>query len=331
MFGYIVRRLLSGVLVLIAVSMMVFAIFFYGPNDPAVAYCPESRCTPQRLESIRHNLGLDRPAPEQYVEYMSGLVKSRHIESGGISIDCEWPCLGVSFKYRVSVFDYLWDRFPATVSVAVGGAVFFLLIGLSSGIFAARRRGTMADKAIVSTSLFINAIPYYLLALLAYLYLVQSLGIFPETGYFSPFSEGPLKYVGGMLLPWIMIGIAYSTQYARFSRGAMIDALNEDYVRTARAKGLVERVIVRRHALRAAIVPVVTIFGLDFAYLLVGTIFTEKIFGIQGIGLAGLEAVQRTDLPMISALTLLSAAFIVLANILVDILYSVIDPRVRLS
>jgi peptide/nickel transport system permease protein len=331
MFGYIARRLISGVLVLIAVSMMVFAIFFYGPNDPALAYCPESRCTPQKLENIRHNLGLDRPAPQQYAEYMGGLVHGRHIESGAISIDCEWPCLGVSFKYRVAVFDYLWDRFPATLSVAVGGAVFFLAIGVSSGIFAARRRGTTADKAIVSTSLFINAIPYYLLALLAYLYLVQSLSIFPDTGYFSPFADGPFKYVAGMLLPWIMIGIAYSTQYARFSRGAMVDALNEDFVRTARAKGVAERTVTRKHALRAAVVPVVTIFGLDFAGLLVGTIFTEKIFGIQGIGLAALEAVQRQDLPMISAVTLMSAAFIVLANIVVDILYSVIDPRVRLS
>ena len=189
----------------------------------------------------------------------------------------------------------------------------------------------MADKAIVSTSLFINAIPYYLLALLAYLYLVQGLGLFPETGYYSPITEGPLKFVGGLLLPWLMLGIAYSTQYARFSRGAMVDALNEDFVRTARAKGLMERTIVRRHALRAAIVPVVTIFGLDFACLLAGTIFTEKIFGIQGMGLAGLDAVQRTDLPMVAAYTLISAAFIVVANIVVDILYSVIDPRVRLS
>jgi peptide/nickel transport system permease protein len=128
-----------------------------------------------------------------------------------------------------------------------------------------------------------------------------------------------------------MLGIVYSTAYARFSRGSMIDSLNEDYVRTARAKGLTERVVTRRHALRAAIVPVVTIFGLDFAVLLSGTIFTEKIFGIQGLGLAGLDAVQRTDLPMISATVMLSASFIVVANIVVDILYSVIDPRVRLS
>jgi peptide/nickel transport system permease protein len=262
---------------------------------------------------------------------MSGLVKGRHIESGGISIDCNWPCLGVSFKYRVSVFDYLWERFPATLAVAVGASIAFLAMGLSSGIFAARRRGTLADKSIVSASLFINAIPIYLLLLLAYLYLVQGLGLFPETGYYSPFEYGPAKFVGGLLLPWLCLGVIYSTQYARFSRGAMIDALNEDYVRTARAKGLVERTVIRRHALRAAIVPVVTIFGLDFAYLLAGTIFTEKIFGIQGMGLAGLDAVQRTDLPMVSAYTLISAAFIVVANIVVDILYSVIDPRVRLS
>jgi peptide/nickel transport system permease protein len=331
MFGYIVRRLIAGLMVIIAVSMMVFAIFFYGPNDPALAYCPESRCTPQRLDNIRHNLGLDRPAPQQYVEYMGGYVHGRHIASGGISIQCDWPCMGVSFKYRVNVFDYLWERVPATFSVAIGGAVCFLAIGLFSGIFAARRRGTTADKAIVSTSLFINAIPYYLLALLAYLYLVQSLSIFPATGYFSPISEGPVKYVSGMLLPWVMIGISYSTQYARFSRGAMVDALNEDYVRTARAKGLAERIVTRRHALRAAVVPVVTIFGLDFAYLLAGTIFTEKIFGIQGLGLAGLDAVTRTDLPIISATVMMGAAMIIIANIVVDILYSVIDPRVRLT
>ncbi len=331
MFGYVVRRLIAGLLVIIAVSMLVFAIFFYGPNDPALAYCPESRCTPQRLDNLRHNLGLDKPAPQQYVQYMSGYVKGRHIASGGISIDCDWPCMGVSFKYRVNVFDYLWERVPATFSVAIGGAICFLTIGLSSGIFAARRRGTLADKAIVSTSLFINAIPYYLLALLAYLYLVQGLAIFPQTGYFNPFTEGPLKFIGGMLLPWLILGVTYSTQYARFGRGAMVDALNEDYVRTARAKGLAERVVTRRHALRAAIVPVVTIFGLDFAYLLAGTIFTEKIFGIQGLGLAGLDAVTRTDLPIISATVMMGAAAVILANIAVDILYSVIDPRVRLS
>jgi peptide/nickel transport system permease protein len=329
MFGYIVRRLVAGVLVLIAVSMMVFAIFFYGPNDPALAYCPESRCTPERLENISHNLGLDRPAPQQYVEYMSGLVKSRHIESGGISIDCDWPCLGVSFKYRVSVFDYLWDRFPATLSVAVGGAICFLALGLSSGIFAARRRGTASDKAIVSTSLFINAIPYYLLALLAYLYLVQAWGIFPETGYFSPFEYGPAKFVAGMLLPWIMIGIAYSTQYARFSRGAMIDSLNEDYVRTARAKGLSPGVVDRRHVLRNALLPVTTVIGLQTGLLLSGAILTETVFAFPGMGSWLRDAIFNRDYPVLQGGILFLALVFVLINLAVDIVYAFLNPRIR--
>jgi peptide/nickel transport system permease protein len=329
--GYVVRRLVAGVLVLIAVSMFVFAIFFYGPNDPAYQYCPENRCTPAKLEQIHHQMGLDRPAPQQYLEYLGGLVHSRTISAGALSLECDWPCLGVSFKYKVSVTDYLWSRAPATFAIAIGGAVCFLTMGLLTGIVAARKNGTMADKTIVSTSLFISAIPGYLLVLLAFLYLVEAWGVFPETGYFSPFTHGPVKFVSGMLLPWLVIGITGATQYARFSRGSMIEALNEDFVRTARAKGLDERRIVFRHALRAAIVPVVTIFGLDMAGLLMGTVFVEKIFSIQGLGLAGLDAERRVDLPMLSAVILIGAALIVLANIAVDVLYSLIDPRVLLT
>jgi peptide/nickel transport system permease protein len=262
---------------------------------------------------------------------MGGLVHSRTISAGGLSMECDWPCLGVSFKYKVPVADYLWDRVPATVSVAIGGAVCFLVIGLVTGVIAARRRGTLTDKAIVSSSLFISAFPFYLLALLAYLYLVEGWGVFPPTGYFSPFTEGPAKWVSGMLLPWLMIGVFYATTYARFSRASMIEALSEDFVRTARAKGLNERRIVMQHALRAAIVPVVTVFGLDLAGLLTGTLYVEKIFGIAGLGLAGLDAEQRVDLPMLSAVILIGAALIVLANIAVDVLYSLIDPRVRLT
>jgi peptide/nickel transport system permease protein len=182
----------------------------------------------------------------------------------------------------------------------------------------------------VGASLVVNAIPYYLFALVAYLLLISQWGIFPDSGYVSPF-QSPLGWVKGMLLAWIVIGITSSTTYARFSRGSMIDSLNEDYVRTARAKGLSDRRVTFKHALRAAIVPVVTIFGLEFAYLLAGTIFTERIFSIQGIGLTALDAINTKDLPVISATVLIAAAFIVTANLVVDIIYSVIDPRVRLT
>lgn len=331
MFGYIVRRIISGLLVLFVTSIAVFALFFYGPSDPALAYCPETKCTPQRLEQIRTSLGLDRPVLEQYGEYMSGIFVGNDFEAGSIKIPCDAPCLGVSFKLRVNVTDYLLSRFPATLSLAIGGAVLFVTSGVSMGIFAARRRGTLADKGIVAGTLFINAVPYYLLALLAYLYLISKWGVFPESAYYPILSDGPLKWASGLILPWIVLGIAYSTQYARFSRGSMIDSMNEDYVRTARAKGLGERRVTLRHALRAAIVPVVTIFGLDFAYLLAGTIFTERIFSIQGIGLTALDAIGTKDLPVISATVLIAATFVIVMNIVVDVVYSLIDPRVRLT
>jgi peptide/nickel transport system permease protein len=330
MFGYIVRRFIAGILVLVVVSIAVFALFFYGPADPALAYCPETKCTPQRLDAIREQLGLERPVAEQYGDYMKGIFVGNDFKAGSIAIPCPAPCLGVSFKLRLDVTHYLMGRFPATLSLAIGGAAIFLTVGVSMGIFAARVRGTARDKGIVGASLVVNAIPYYLFALVAYLLLISQWGIFPDSGYVSPF-QSPLGWVKGMLLAWIVIGITSSTTYARFSRGSMIDSLNEDYVRTARAKGLSDRRVTFKHALRAAIVPVVTIFGLEFAYLLAGTIFTERIFSIQGIGLTALDAINTKDLPVISATVLIAAAFIVTANLVVDIIYSVIDPRVRLT
>ncbi len=330
MFGYMVRRIISGLLVLFVASIATFALFFYGPADPALAYCPDTKCTPARLHQITTTLGLDKPVVQQYGHYIKGIVAGNNFQLGSIDIPCPAPCLGVSFKLHVDVTDYLLSRFPATLSLAVGGSIIMLSLGLTLGISAARRSGTATDKGIVGVSLLINAIPYYLLALLAYLYLISQWGIFPDSGYFPIWKDGPVAWAKGMLLAWIVIGVANSTQYARFSRGSMLETMNEDYVRTARAKGLSDRRVTLRHALRAAIVPVVTIFGLDFAYLLAGTIFTEKIFDIQGIGLTALEAIGTKDLPVISATVIIAAAFVVTANIVVDIVYSVIDPRVRL-
>jgi peptide/nickel transport system permease protein len=329
-FGFVMRRVISGVLVLWVTSISIFALFFYGPADPALAYCPETHCTPQRLEQIRQSLGLERPVVEQYADYVKGIFVGNDLQAGAITIKCPAPCLGVSFKLRVDVTELLWSRFPATLSIAVGGAALFLTMGVGLGITAARARGTPFDKVIVGASLVINAIPFYLLALLAWLMLISAWGIFPDSGYFSPFQDGPVAWVKGMLLAWLVLGVSSSTDYARFSRGSMIEALNEDFVRTARAKGLRERRTVVVHALRAAVVPVVTIFGLDLAGLLAGTIFLERIFDIQGIGITALQAINTKDLPIISATVLFAAFLIVFANLLVDILYSVIDPRVRL-
>jgi peptide/nickel transport system permease protein len=331
MFGYIVRRIISGLLVLMVTSAAVFSLFFFGPADPALAYCPETHCTPQRLHDITEALGLNKPVLQQYGEYMKGIVAGTDFQSGSIKIPCPAPCLGVSFKLRVDVTSYLMARFPATLSLALGGATIALVTGLLLGINAARKRGTMADRVIVGGSLLLNAIPYYLLALLAYLYLISQWAVFPESQYNPLTEDGPVAWAGGLLLAWLVLGIWDSTQYARFSRGSMIESNSEDFVRTARAKGLSERRVMLRHALRAAIVPVVTIFGLDFAYMLAGTVFTEQIFNIQGIGLTAITALGTRDLPIISATVLIASTLIVTANIVVDIVYSLIDPRVRLT
>jgi peptide/nickel transport system permease protein len=280
---------------------------------------------------IRESLHLDDPVVQQYGNYMKGIFVGNDYKAGALTIPCPAPCLGVSFKLRLNVTDYLLARFPATLSLAVGSAVLFVTIGVGLGVMAARVRGTLADKVIVGSSLILTSIPYYLLALLSYLYLVSQWDIFPETAYHSPFTDGPLAWVKGLLLPWLVLAAVYSNQYARFSRGSMIESLNEDYTRTARAKGLSERRVTMRHALRAAIVPVVTIFGLDFAYLLAGTVFTEYVFNIQGIGLTAISAIFQKDLPIISATVLIAATFVVTMNLIVDVIYSVIDPRVRLS
>ena len=258
------------------------------------------------------------------------MAVGRTITIGATAYKCPAPCLGISYRDRTSVSGQLKERFPVTISLAIGASLLYLLIGVSTGVLAARRRGTTTDKLLVSSTLVFSSVPYYLVALLSMLYLTISTDIFPKVEYHS-FLENPVKWATGLLLVWLVLGIYGSTSYTRYARGSMVESLSEDYVRTARAKGLSSNAVVVKHALRSALVPVATIFGLDLAFLLSGTVFTEKIFDLEGIGKWGLDAIQIKDLPVVQATSLVLAVCVVAANILVDILYSVLDPRVRLS
>jgi peptide/nickel transport system permease protein len=267
---------------------------------------------------------------EQYAIWAKGLVSDRTVDMGA-KYDCDAPCLGISYGSREEVSTELKDKYPATISLAIGGAILYLVIGVTLGTLAAKVRGTLADRGLVTISLVISSIPYYVVALLAWIYLSLEWGIFPDTSY-HPLSNGIGAWAYGLLLPWLVLGLTNSTSYARFSRGQMVETLGEDYIRTATAKGLKNNRVIFKHGLRAAIVPVITIFGLDFAYLLVGTVFTEQIFDIDGIGRWGIRALRApVDFPVVAATVLVGAIIIVVANLLVDILYSVIDPRVRLT
>lgn len=333
MFSFLVKRLLSGFLIIVLVSMMVYLLFWYGPKSPALELCrrdTNNRCNAERLENYEERLGYNNPIYQEYGKWAKGLVSDRQVQYGTIEYECSAPCLGRSYRDRSEVSEQLKDRMPVTVSLAVGASSLYLLIGVTIGVMAARRRGTLGDKVLVSSVLVMSSIPYYLVALLSFLLLTLDTSIFPEVKYVSPW-ESPTGWVSGLLLVWLVMGIYGATSYTRFSRGAMVEALSEDYVRTARAKGLRSRTVTTRHALRAALVPVVTIFGLDVAFLLSGTVFTEFIFDLEGIGKWGIEATRIKDLPVVQATSLVLAVSVVLMNIIVDIIYSILDPRVRLA
>ena len=330
MFAFIVRRVIAGFSVVAAVSVLTFILFYAGPTDPARSICGDRNCVPERLEAIEKSLHLDEPIAVQMAQFYKGIFVGRDIQSGGIVKECTAPCFGWSFINDQPVTGLMVDRMAVTFSVALGAAVIFVTIGVSFGVMAAIRRGTALDRGLMASTLVITAFPYYLIALLAYLTFTLQLPIFPTPGY-TPITENPARWFAGLLLPWLVLGVTYATAYARYTRTAMVETVSEDFVRTARAKGLSMRRVYLKHALRAALTSVVTILGLDLAGLLTGTIFTERIFNVQGLGLLGLQSFQLGDLPVIMGVVIFSSILLVMFNLVVDIVYSVLDPRVRLG
>ena len=331
MFGYIVRRLMSAFLVVVLTSMCVFVLFFKGPANPAQPLCDlNGKCTPEKLAILTEQLGFNDSIVHQYGIWAGGLFHDREIDFGA-TYHCDAPCLGISYRSRSEVTTELIEKVPATISIAVGGAVIYLTLGVLLGTIAAQRRGSMVDRALVGFSVLVSAIPYYVVALMAWIFISLKWKLIEDTSY-HPLTQNPIAWATALALPWACIGLAYSTSYARYSRGQMIETLGEDYVRTAVAKGVGPRGVVVNHALRAAIVPIITIFGLDFAFLLTGTVFTEQIFQIDGVGRLAINAIfSPADFPVVSATVLFTATIVVLANLIVDLLYAVIDPRVRLA
>jgi peptide/nickel transport system permease protein len=277
-------------------------------------------------------MGLDKPLVYNYGVWAKGIFAGRkNVYEDGKLYNCPAPCLGISITTGNPVWKDLKQKYPATLTLAIGGASLYLTLGVILGAMAARWRGTSGDRLLVGATLVVSSIPFYIVALLAWIYLSLQLRIFPNTEYY-PITQNPLKTVLYMMLPWLVIGLTNCTSYARFTRGQMVETLNEDYIRTAQAKGVRTNRVLFKHALRAAIVPVITIFGIDFATLLAGTIFTEQIFSIDGIGHWGLQALSTPiDINVISATVLVSAILIVVANLLVDVLYSFLDPRVTVA
>lgn len=325
MIVFLLRRLASAAGILLVVCALTFAIFYLAPDDPAQRACGKA-CTPERIAQIRGQLGLDEPVPAQFASYLKGIVAGRTY--GGV--DCPLPCLGFSFQTNVPVRELLVSRLPVSASIAVGAAALWLLVGVSAGVLAALRKGTWIDRAAMGAALGGISLPIYLTALVLQYVLVVVLGVLPY-----PHAVGLLEDPGGwfasMLMPWIALATLYAGMYARLSRTEVIGALGQNFVRTARAKGLPEHTVVRRHALRPALTPIVTVFGMDLGALLGGALITESVFGLPGVGKLAADAINSSDQPVIVGVTLFAAAFIVCANVVVDLLYALLDPRIRLG
>lgn len=327
MFRFLIKRTLSGVLTLWAVSVVSFLMFFALPRDPVTGMCPKN-CNPERLERVRQELGLNDPKIDQYLAYMKGIFTGRDLGSsqGG---RCDAPCLGYSYVNSEAVSDTFARVLPVTLSIVIPAAIIWLVLGVGLGMISALRRGTVLDRASIGFALTGASMQLYFVGAVLQLIFIYTLKILPVPRYVSILDD-PLRWAAGLCLAWFALAFLFSAIYARLSRAQMLETLSEDFVRTARAKGLSKGKVYGRHALRAAITPIVTIAGLDVGGALGGTVITETTFGIQGLGRTAIDAVRSGDLPTIMATVLVSAAFIVVANIVVDLLYAFIDPRVRL-
>ncbi len=323
MLAFIVRRLVTVIVLLVAVAAVTFVIFNLLPStDPAVLRAGK-QATPESIERVRAELGLARPKPEQFVDYLGDVF---------FRFDFGTSYVGE----RRKVLDQITERLPATISLTVGAVVLWVLIGVIIGVISAIRRGTVFDRVAMGLALVAISAPVYWLGLVA-LYLFApdvgalKLSFVGGAGSYQPLTESPSQWLQSMILPWCVLAASFAAVYARVLRGSLLDVIGEDYIRTARAKGVPERTVVRRHAIRSAVTPVVTLLGLDIGILLGGAILTETVFNVPGIGRLAVNAIQTGNLPIIQGTVLFGAFFIIVASLVVDVVYALLDPRVRLE
>ncbi|MDH4159343.1 MAG: ABC transporter permease [Actinomycetota bacterium] len=350
MGGYIARRLLAMVGMLFGLSIITFLLFSALPADPARLTCGKS-CTPEIVEANRVRLGLDQPLAVQYGRFMVAIPCGRIYPTTGPILQCpalsgetateagtfmcDPICLGYSFRQGETVTNLIVEALPVTLSVALGAFVLWLVVGILSGVYAALRRGRWQDRTTMGIALIGYSFPSFFIGLVLLYFVAFQIPEWTGLTYpypkFTPFSESPGLWFWGLLLPWITLAMLYAAFYTRLTRNQMLETLGEDYIRTARSKGLSERTVIYKHGLRAGLTPIVTAAGLDLAGLLGGAIIAEQVFNLQGLGRLAIQSVSDADLPVLTGIVLITSFFVILGNLVVDVLYAAIDPRVRLA
>ena len=318
MLRFLARRILLGVFVLFLVVTLVFALFYIFPSDVARNLAGR-QATPETIALIQARLGLDQPIYVQYWKYLVGLVHGN---------------LGYDYYHNIAVSSIIKDALPKTVSIALGASVIWLLLGVFNGVVSAVRPRTFADRALTIFALTFYSMPTFVLGLtlLYFFYFKFTLaGLlwFPAGGYVE-LRQDPFQWFRSLVLPWLTLALVQAALYTRLTRGSLLDVLGEDYIRTARAKGVSENRVIYRHGLRSGLTPIVTQFGIDLGVLVGGIVVTEQVFSIDGMGYEALGAINNQDSPIIIGVVIVAAAAVVVANIVVDMLYAVLDPRVRL-
>lgn len=325
MLQFLIRRLIGAVVIMFLIGAFTFFLFYTIPQDFAELSCGKN-CTPENIAVIRENLGLDKPITAQFWDFMVGIVTGRDFPIG----HCPAPCLGVSFSTGDFVWASIMDRFPLTLSLTIGGLIIFLVLGLASGLIAAWKRGTAVDKAVSGASMVLSSFQIYFLGPIVLGIFVYSTG-WLENPKYVPFTDDPVGWGVGLLIPWAVMATIFTAQYTRMARSTMIEQLQEEHVRTARAKGMRQRYVFFRYAWRGSLAPIVTILGMDLSGLLAGAVVTEFTFDLAGVGRLAVESSLTKDLPLTMGVMLFGAFFILILNIIVDLAYAYIDPRVRLA
>ena len=319
MLKFLIKRILTGLVVLWIISMLVFALFFAVPNGVARRMAGHN-ASPTTIKLIEQRLGLDDPLWQQYLRFVWNALHGN---------------LGTDYYYQLPVTQVIKEALPITLSLVIGAAIIWMVLGIVSGVVSAVKPRSFTDRTITVLALIFYSVPSFVLGLtLIYVFYyrltVAGFPIFPAGGY-KPLSDGLNQWFFHLVLPWITLAMISVAIYSRLTRGSMLEVLGEDYIKTARSKGIPEQRVVYRHALRSALTPVLTQFGIDLGALIGGAVITETVFSLPGVGYQSLKAIRDQDLPLIIGVVLLASAAIVVANIVVDVLYAVLDPRVKLT
>ncbi|MFS3129558.1 ABC transporter permease [Nocardioides sp. Bht2] len=338
MWAYIVRRLAIGVVLLLGVSLVTFALFFAAPADQAKSACGKT-CTQAQVAETSRALGYDQPVVVQWGKFVKGLAVGRSFpEDKALAktnpefiTECGAPCLGYSKNRGVTVNQLITDAAPISISLAAVAVVIWLVLGVGFGIVAAVTKGSLIDRGLVGLTLVIYAFPTFFIGFFFLKFMAIRWKILDVPHYISIADGGVGQWLSGLLLPSFTLALVFLASYVRMTRAFVLESMGEDYIRTARAKGLKGRTVLFKHALRAALTPLVTMTGIDFGTLLGGAVITEQVFGYNGLGKLTVTASNFQDLPTLVGVVVVAGAFVILANIVVDIAYAFIDPRVRIG